>query len=280
MAIISELPGSPVESQDWAGAFQATARYRVAWATRHAEMQAMLNWPRNQYPGKPGVFAKRASLAPDLGAIAGVVDAEQYAAYEFAIMTVEFQTPTPFVTGAEPVDVNGDGSLLVTESIEPQTEFQLIPSKGLRWVSDNVKVPSEMPLGRLECESVYTLTRYHWQPTDAQFLAIARAKGKTNDQPVSPFTFGPNYVFAAETLLFYDPSYQREWRDSDVVTATGWTATFRYGIKEKDAQGNGGWNQFWRPSKAPGGGYDSLQHEEAGPVTPYPLVDFASIFVI
>lgn len=265
MAILGEMHGSPTERQEWNGAFSATRRLRCNWNTRFADIATLLNFPGSVYPGKSGVYATSAGCLPRPGKQKG---SGTTASYDEAILTVNYESPS--FNAPQNGDDYGHPGLVFSETIEPATEFQTIQSDGLRWASDHMELPPNVPLGRRICDSVYVFTRYMWTPSKLQFDAMEDVRGMVNQNPVT-MLLPPYRVFESETLLFADPSYRYELDGAGNHT---WTGIFRFEHKK------GGWNKYWRKDMAPVPGYDSLETLIGVPVPPYESVAFESIFLI
>ena len=265
---VQEITGSRAESETWNGAFTASRKVLTPWSTRASAMTAILTWPGQVYPGRAGVYAKSVSCRP--------VPAEEqgsgaWASYEYAELTINYKSPTPFDPLA---DDSGPSTIVFSESIEPTSEFMRLSSTGLTWFSDDVALTAGEAPGRLECGFNYVFTRYQWAPSSGQVADILSLVGTVNGADVTSIVLGA--TFPSETLLFIDPSFQREWNSAGNNTLTG---VFRMAYRAKINPSEGGWNQVWRPNKAGGAGYDKIKDETGSQLLLYPHGDFTKIKV-
>ena len=173
--------------------------------------------------------------------------------------------------------VNED-NVLITESIEPASEFLTLNREGLGFGTggsrkklddENMEAPSK--ISRM-IDWVYTL---HQVPfLQAHHFDLA---GKVNGVTVRSRSLAT--WFPAETLLCGNPTAHRE------ITRRGnysWTITYRFTYKNNGTMAAPlGWNHFPRTDNADSGGinYERLTDSLDANVPIYTLADFTSVII-
>jgi hypothetical protein len=127
---------------------------------------------------------------------------------------------------------------LVSESLEPTAEFQILDYTRFRWGSKDGdpilegEAPGKVTRSLALTRQLFKLTTI---PTDVLDMI-----GKVNDASYVSTLLG--LTFPAQTLLFQPPSMGRT-----ITTAgsKGWNLTMRFHYKPN------GWNKFWRAAASP-----------------------------
>jgi hypothetical protein len=236
---LTDLPGSPHEEVSWAE-INVTRKLRCAWATRHTAGKELLGYvsgnilylpqeyqPTNSSEEWQNVFCHKIEI-DGLGDDRPGIDAST-GDYTYAVITAYYST-TEYNT-----------QTLVTESLEPSTNFLTISTEGLTWQGDGVNLAtSEAPYQMVPLvDWVYTLHQIDTLP-DAYYDRV----GCVNATPIYSQQLGR--WFAAETLLCNAPVVDRE--------ITNWGAklfkvTFRFTYLYNGVSADGspaGWNHFPR----------------------------------
>lgn len=251
-----EMHGSPTVTQDLDGV-KVVRKLKVAWDQKS---RLRIDLLRSSLLGFPeNVKCISVTSDPFLARNIGV---DHVAAYDFAIITANYETII----------------LTNTESIEPTAEFLTTGVNNLRWDNNaGDQVASEESPGQLlvgldymiEKRGIYTL------PTN-----LLELLGKTNDAIVTPVTQGLKaFSFPAETLLFNPPTITTRF---DENSAPFFDLTYRLTYKPNWDESvtprvTRGWNEFWRPSKAGGGGYQKMFEAGGAQYKPFPPGDFSTI---
>ncbi len=231
-----ELAGSPNEEY-FIGGFSATRQLKCKWADLHKLAQQFAGVGANIRIGYDSYSSARVtgvSIAPfHDGEITGY---DREASYENALITVTYRTPDGY-------DIP-DPEQLVTESLEPWSEFITIPGRKLYWHAEGVVKDGKnqgVPLGDAASPGklIHGATwvyRIHQVPNlpPAYFSLI----GKVNLGKATSKSLGA--TFEPETLLFNPPTVQR------IITSDGaqaWDVTLRMSWRET------GWNNFYDPTR-------------------------------
>jgi hypothetical protein len=267
----AEMHGSPIsEQQTLMGGFTATRKWKCAWGSRFALMNELLTWPGAAYDSvsQPQALAREATAVSFPGEQQG---SGKTGAYEFAIVTATFRTPTPGTPQSDPGP--GGDNFVISEAIAPTAEFMTVDPTGLRWKTMNRALENGEAPGRMEVGFIYVFTRYNWVATPQQLIDALSLVGCTNAEAIDATLLG--IIFPPESLLFLEPSLQTETRADGVRTTT---ATFRFAYKGiTEAQPGvppvGGWNQFWcKKLDSPHGGkgwYDKIIYKTGQEETDY-----------
>lgn len=226
-----EMQGSPIGRRDARtnrGDYQA--RFMCAWADREALITELINAgvarPENSaavpYAGSWTPFTDEANLG-----------ATDVAAYEKAIVTMEYATPDFSSRIEDPLD----SGQFVSVRYEPTAEYMKMGSKGMTWLDGtDVDAPETPPILLLGADLVTTLYDKAYTPDDLE--AFDDAIGKVNSLPVTARILLTEY--AAETLLFNPYSIVL----STYVAPPGpsrFDVTFRFSIRPNT------WNKFYHP---------------------------------
>lgn len=256
------MEGSPTEQWD-ANGFSATRVLRCAWSSRFTLADELLGGDSGRgalYEPKTSTGARATGIAmgppggtmlPISGTIAGYNNAE---------LTVTY--------GNGP----GDSADLVSESLEPTAEFLTLPPEKFLWgsgtVGTGVDLEEDEAPGMLIRGMDYVLTRYQVPYIP---IALTTLPGKVNDATVTASLLltspGVCMAFAAETLLFGNPTLQRTTKTDN---SPCWTINYRFSYRPS------GWNKYWR-SGASTPGYETLYEKGGSAYKSYPTASFAGI---
>ena len=188
--------------------------------------------------------------------------------YEKALLTVTYRLQDFYQ-----VD---DDNVLITEHIEPASEFITLDREGLGFGTgadrkelkeENMEAPSK--INRM-IDWVYTLHQQAWL-----FAYHFDLAGKVNNAVVRSRSLG--VTFPAETLLCGNPSASRE------ITRAGnysWTITYRFTYKNEGTIAVPlGWNHFPRTDNADSGGinFERLTDSNDANVPIYTLANFSTV---
>jgi hypothetical protein len=243
-----EIAGSPSETWNSDGQFEATMRLKCAWSDRYELMARFVNY-ETPYPhlteqlstSNHGVLCRSVSAVPFPNAkIVGAAwngVADRIAEYEHAVTVVKFGTLRDG-EGERTIVTEGRGrGDQISETIEYNVEMVRLAADQFVWDSGffvslkKDEAPSKMLVG-----FDYIFTRH-------QSLKISKeAKdliGFVNEEPIEGITpLLRNFTFEPETLLYLRPSFSRAVNSSGQSNIT---QVFRFAYR-KDT-----WNRFWRP---------------------------------
>jgi len=267
MAIWEEMDGSPTETRAEDGSFSTVMKMICDWTDRHEVEDRFVAYQtpylhfteRFGFPNH-GVVALSSSVKPLGGAkiTEGTADGWGIASYEKAIVTVKFGVPSGpnarFVSD-DPIRGRGDS---ISESIEPNLEFQTLDPSGFEWESDGAKLKEKEAPGRLEVGFDYVFTRHRVSAVPPGAFSLAGHVNKTTLRSLSPLLVGREFL--PGTLLYVKPSFRHE---IDTTGNSIISVTYRFSFRPS------GWNQFWRNDRPTVpqdgesivrvGGYDKLR---------------------
>jgi hypothetical protein len=230
VAYAEEL-GSPTETRTNNG-IEATRILRCDWSDRYDLEAEILAAGGEQYPFRSatGLRARSIAIRPANGEILDASGDPTMASYQQALLTVAYRTPT---TG----DAEEVGDALISESLEPWTEFYTLDWSKFRWgATDGPPIKENEAPGRLVRGVDYIFTRHESATIPAAAFSLI---GKVNVASVTATLLG--VTFGAQTLLYKPPTLQRS------ITTDGaeaWKIIYRFSYRPE------GWNRFWRPETA------------------------------
>lgn len=234
-----EVYGSIEELLSWDGMNSGKVQLRCPWDQRFTVAADVVNrlWPH----GTLGALAGKIGIKPELGQAAP--DAGQKFAYDFAILTVQYDVAT--LGGIDVVEGGSHDGQLYSESLEPTIEYQKLDHHMFTWtnVSGRELYENEAPSRAMRGMSLVR-TLYNLTAIPASILTLP---GKTNEAEYVSAALG--VTFPEETLLFAPQPARR------VVLASGskgWTLTIKFAYKEQS------WNKFWRQDKSGTDKYDEV----------------------
>ena len=223
----SELPGSPTEKYTDTG-FQAVQRFKCPWSQRHKMSQQLKRGRGMTYHYNVVARVSDVAIAPFFDEEGKASPSVRLANYSDAVLTVTYRTPD----NHNVIDSDDDEKTLVSESIEPWTEFITLPGRRLYWDAAHTK-----PLGD-DVNPGMLVRGVNWVYTIYQVNTLLPAYfsliGKVNSTLLNSKTL--NVDFKPGTLLFNPPSFNR------VITSDGikaWTVNLAMAYREF------GWNQFY-----------------------------------
>ena len=226
----------------------ATRVFEVAWADRITFAKQMTGFTTqdvsgtvtivyiyepHKYPDSSikNLYAKEANIA-GLGVVTDdtAFTTQTVAKFDNAQVTISYETPE-YPQGT---DV---GTVYVSESLEPATEFLTMRTDGLGY-SDGVPLDEGEAPGYLirMVDWVYTIHELNAVPAEVLTLP-----GSVNSSKIFSKSLG--LTFPVGTLLFGNPSLDRQHTADG---ATAWTVTFRLTYRPN------GWNFFPRVVAAGG----------------------------
>lgn len=246
----AEEAGSVSESyDDLRGFMKASVTLRCAWGDRH-NLVADVVGGRRQWPGGAAnviPVATTASIQPVMSPDDPAVDGSVIKYLE-ALVTINYTTEVTEV---------------VTESIEPTTEFVTLDHRFFRWGSGSgmwlreEEAPGLLVRGINFVRNELEVTSIH----DDTYDKI----GSVNNAPIVTTILGR--TFATETLLYAPPTINYS-KDSAGVT--------KFQVTKKFTFNQNGWNKYFRPFTNswefiyPAGG--------ASPHKSYPPADLSNLF--
>ena len=175
--------------------------------------------------------------------------------YKDALVTVQYGYPD--------IEDTGTSGIKVAESLKPSTQVIELDYRQFRWSSQTGEPirPAEAP-GKIETKIGFERKLYN-VPTPISANAIDWIGSVHNASYVS---YALGFTFAAETLLYLDPSFGRTI-DYSGDEAANYTQNWMINPN--------GWNKFWRASTA---AWEEMWHaENASAVKIYPPVNMTSI---
>lgn len=242
----SEEKDTAVENISLTAGLSASVTLRCAYTNRAAAAADIIGtaWPKSGGTNKPVAtsIAIRHVEATSSTDGSGII-------YEDALLDVTYSS--------------GEITDLISESIEPQTEFQIQDHKKFRWGSGTGDPLTEKEAPGKIIRGL-SLVRTYYQLSSLPTLMLT-APGGVNDADYNSAILG--LTFEEETLLLGDPVSNR------VIDASG---DYKYNLTLKFSINNQGWNKYWRA--------DAEEYQEiyvAGETDPhksYPPTDFSSLF--
>ncbi len=248
----AEEAGSCSESyDDDRGIMKASVKLRCAWTNRHLLVADVcgqrLAWPK----GAAGLVPKAAtaSIEPVLTPGDPNSSDQQELIYGQALVTINYTTAI--------VDV-------VSESIEPYTEFITLDHRNFRWGSGSgTPLREEESPGRLV--RGINFVRNELDKTGTLDYTLLSLIGAVNAAPVTGSII--NMTFPANTLLYAPPSISYK-KDS--------TGTVKFDLTKKFTYQQAGWNAYFRPSV---GAFQRIYVAGASvPYDSYPVADLSGLF--
>jgi hypothetical protein len=235
-----ELHGTKSEDGDDKG-FNASVVLRCLWDFRFSLAVDLIDTPRT-WPDNPYAVARKVGITPHGGEYVGV---GQSCEYKYADVSVQYST-------------NPDEDIL-TESIEPTSEFRTLDHRLFRWGSgsgallNENQAPGQIIRG-------FNLIRSFKTPLVP--TSILTKPGTCNLTTYTSSLLG--LTFAAETLMFGMQPITR------VIKMSGSTA---FNLTVKFTYKDSGWNKFWNESA---GAYQNIYLVGSGtPYKPYTPSSFS-----
>lgn len=254
---LDELPGySSGLSLD--GGFRATRRFRVPFSHHVLFMAEMLG---TQFPTYSAVRCINCEVEPQTDLIGGSVTdpTSQIATFDDCIVQCTYESMQQ--------QDSGDGTFFTyRQSIG--AEFLTVPSRALRWLSDDAYLPPDANGAILIPKTEHNIT---WHKVAAPNWSVLSAlRGTVNSAAVIVPVIG--LMCPAETLLF-------EGADTSIQVGADGSGLWQVNVKltEKKINGYGGaaygWNHAYRDNPS---GWDKPRNE-SGDLT-YRLEDFSAMF--
>lgn len=168
----------------------------------------------------------------------------------------------------------GDDTVLISESVEPASEFKTLTKTGLFWGTGGDKVA----LGEDVEAPAIIIRMFDWVYTLHGVWSLGAAyydlPGKVNSATV--YSRALDRTFPAETLLCSNPSASRE------LTRYGdnfWTITYRFTYRNLGTLADPkGWNYWLRTDNADSNGLDFERLTDGTNNVPiYTLADFSAV---
>jgi hypothetical protein len=236
--------------EDWT----AQATLQCAWADRHALVFDILSnqrvWPYGSHSLKPRAHQCSIGVLPSSGS----QDGQGYS-YSDALVTVHY---------AVPPDGGGDQPL-ISEEIEPATEFITLDHKAFLWTdSDGDPLLEDESPGKLV--RTVRFRRTYFQVPPGLHVDFINLPGSCNNDSVSSSSFG--MAFAAQTLVFEDPIVSRTIK----TDGSGYALTVATSFLYK----NTGWNKFWRAKTQT---FETIVTRDGTPYINYPLATWTNIWI-
>ena len=167
---------------------------------------------------------------------AGQAGTSSLISYDFAILTVNYETPDFVAT-----DPNGNGQLFLSEMMDYNAEFITIPTASFIWTSDNKPLAPDAVPGKIMGMAEYALTAHHHP--NPPWAAIQSNVGKVNNGTFAPLLAFGGRSFADGQLLFLGEHDSREFllgQDGTIV-ATVYNVTYKWAYRTEK------WNTAFRP---------------------------------
>jgi hypothetical protein len=239
---------SPIETGNRDGDFQFTRIFVTAWDDRWNFVNGMftggpIGLPMIYGPGFPGVFADTFSIdkiAPNpRNAIISDPQTSQLSHNGEAKITI----------GYKPMVPTEDGTLISYE-MQEQGEFVTVPSRGLKWASDNTALSSDVQAAYATTTTRHVIT---WsQVVNPPWMVLSQCINHVNSVPF--FVPVTKQLMAAGTLLFAEKSASISL---NTLGRTTWKLTLTFLEKAQTAYSTTGgaaiggttvygWNWQWR----------------------------------
>jgi hypothetical protein len=244
----TEVHGTKTERWD-VDRWSPSVQLRCLTVNKYALVADLLGnqrvWPHSGFSDLPR--AKSATIVDEPGVFA--TDG-QACVYEFSRVTVGYSSK---------VEVD-----LVSESLEPTAEFQVLDYTRFRWTSKDGdpilegEAPGKITRSLALSRQLFKLT--------AIPNAVLDQIGNVNDAEYESTLLG--LTFPIETLLFQPPSMTRT-----ITTAgsKGWNLNMRFHYKPE------GWNKFWRAAADPPEWEEMFDMDVVDAYKNYPLGDFSAL---
>lgn len=256
---------SPIETGNRDGDFQFTRIFVTAWDDRWAFVNGMftggpIGLPMIYGPAFQGVFADTFNIdkiAPNpRSTLIADPQSSQLSHNGEAKITI----------GYKPMVPTEDGTLISYE-MQEQGEFVTVPSRGLKWASDNVALSSDVQAAYAATTTRHVIT---WsQVRNPPWMALSQCINHVNSVPF--FVPVTKQLMAAGSLLFAEKSASISLNTLGITT---WKLTLTFLEKAQTAYSTTGgaaiggttvygWNWQWRedigdfdrPVSAIGNGY-------------------------
>lgn len=273
----SEELGSPDENIA-ADRITAVRTLRCAWNERYKFAQELMGYiqesgstiiihlPHRYIPSGGYVGELRVSEILSLQGFGGLVESPantEFAEYVWAVISVKYTTP-------DYIPTTGDPSVpLISESIEPTTEFLTLNHKNFYWDS-----LGEKPMEAFEAPSGI-VSMFDWVYTIHRALTIPQSLidsvGYTNKDTLISRSLCR--TFKPETLLLQNPSTSREHTSMGV---TMWQITVRLTYRSQK------WNTFPDTSDLDSDGnikWKPIYNSEGKIAKPVPLRNLIGIII-
>jgi len=234
---------------DERGLMTASVTLRCAWGDRHTIASDILfnhrPWPKGTASLTPLAYGAGIAPASDqAGAISG-----QMIMPTDALVTIHYST--------KKVE-------LITESLEPTTEFVNLPPEFFTW-SDGTALDDDEAPGVLKRGLNLTRTELYVNPPLTNDLITL--PGSVN---VAAFTSGlTGWTFDAETLLFAPPVINSKYNS---------IGDLQFDMVKRFTYNPNGWNTYYRADT--GTWQRILLKATGGAVLSYPLADFSNILAV
>lgn len=240
----AEEHGSASESADHKTGLKASVTLRCAYADRMDLVQDLIGnrraWPHGSYSEPPVAISTATKPVPGRYTTIG-----QVCYYEEALVTVNYST---------------EDKDLISESLEPTSEFLTLDFKRFRWGSVNGDpiLEGEAPGRILRGMNLVRTIHEVDPPIPTSLLSL---QGHCNEVAYSSALLGLS--FDTETLLFQPPSLSRQIKSSG---AKAFSLVLKFAFKEQ------GWNNFWRAATQE---YERMYDVENGEYFNYPRGSFS-----
>jgi len=263
----SECQGSPHESRSFNG-LRATRKLLCNWSDRLTLRDEIMAWPPPAYPHSPLAVMYPRGVGcepygkPGIVTVGEAPNDYQIMGYEYALVTVEYETPH----GETPQPDPGETTDIISEIIEPTVEFAQLPNSKFFWqgTSPPVYLTADEAPG-LQVEGLeYTFTRHHLSSAPSGVLDLG---GKVNTAQLACKLLG--WTFAAETLLLRMPRLE-------IVTNSA--GAKRYTVSYRMSYNPHTWNKFPRykaGDTSPTWAYLAVKDGDGSAYKPYPPADFS-----
>ncbi len=255
-----ERPEYPKE-QGYPDRFEATRKVRCDFDNRLTLAREFLGWtdeggtihPAHKYDKDDANFGPAYVASFSIEPIMGIDPLD--GGYKYADLTVNYSTATT-------LDAN---NISITESVNGASEFLTIGNAELYWTSAHtadVKIDtSEYP--------TKLVRMLEWSYTKHRQLSIPSSvfskMGYVNSSAISSSHLG--YTFAAETLLFGNPSCARTIGSNQIDY---WEITYTFMYRPN------GWNKFPRSTT---GAWSYIYDATGAQVKPYSSISFSDLVI-
>ena len=221
--------------------FTASVVLKCLWPDRVALVNDLLYTPRS-WPDYGKCIARTCAIKPLAGEYSTI---GQECIYKEALVTVGYTT-------AADADV-------VTESIEPTSEFRILDHRLFRWSSATGALVNENEAPGVLIRGFNIVRTFKMDTVPASILTLP---GSTNSSVYTSSLLG--LTFAAETLLFGVNPITRVIKNLSGPSAFNVSVKFSY----KDQT----WNKFWNESTRT---YESIFLAGGSIYKPYPPASFS-----
>jgi hypothetical protein len=221
--------------------FNASVVLKCDYGSRYALVNDLIYAPRS-WPDFGQAVARTAAIKPIEGAYDTI---GQECMYKYALVTVNYTT-----------DADAD---VITESIEPVSEFRILDHRLFRWGSATGQLVNENEAPGVIVRGFNIVRTFKMDLVPSSILTLP---GSTNSAAYTSSLLG--LTFAPETLLFGVNPITRVIKN--ISGPSSFSVSVKFGYKDKT------WNKFWNEAA---NAYQSIYLAGGAIYKPFPPSSFS-----